>query len=73
MKAYQRYSTEDLQRMRLEHLHDIEQWEDLSERVNSRLILLSLRAYIKRAHEHIHAIDAELCYREHKDADKESL
>lgn len=73
MKAYQRYSTEDLKRMRAEHLSDIAQWEDLLEKTRSKLIQLSLSAYIKRAHEHIHAIDAELCYREHKDLDKESL
>lgn len=67
MKAYQRYSTEDLKRMRAEHLSDIAQWEDLLEKTRSKLIQLSLSAYIKRAHENIRAIDAELCYREHND------
>lgn len=67
MKAYQRYSAEDLKRMRNEHLSDIAQWENLLEKTRSKLIQLSLSAYIKNAYKNIHAIDAELCYREHND------
>ena len=65
MKNYQHWSTEALESKRANLFSDIEQWESLLTKTRSFLIQLSLTNYIKRAQEHIRAIDAELCYREH--------
>lgn len=65
MKNYQHWSTETLENKKKSLCEDIEQWENLLARSRSFLIQLSLTNYIKRATEAIHAIDAELCYREH--------
>ena len=46
-------------------MESIQQWERVLVEVNSKLVQLSLTHYIKKAKEEIHAIDAELCYREH--------
>ena len=65
MKNYQHWSTEALVSKKANLRADIEQWENLLSHTRSFLIQLSLTNYIKRAQEHIRAIDAELCYREH--------
>ena len=65
MKNFQHWSTETLEQKRTSLFDDITQWENLLTKTRSFLIQLSLTNYIKRAHEKIRAIDAELCYREH--------
>lgn len=65
MKNYQYWSTEALQSKKNGLLSDIEQWERLLATTRSFLIQCSLTHSIKKANEAIHAIDAELCYREH--------
>lgn len=65
MKNYQHWSTEALESKKANLYSDIGQWESLLTKTRSFLIQLSLSNYIKRAQEHIRAIDAELCYREH--------
>lgn len=67
MKNYQHWSTEALNDRKLSLLDDIDQWERFLVNTHSKLIQLSLNHYIKKAKEEIHAIDAELCYREHND------
>ena len=67
MKNYQHWSTETLEAKKKSLYEDIKQWEDMLARARSLLIQLSLTHYIKKATESIHAIDAELCYREHND------
>ena len=65
MKNYQHWSTEALISKKTNLRSDIEQWENLLSHTRSFLIQLSLTSHIKKAQEHIRAIDAELCYREH--------
>ena len=66
MKNYQHWSTEALNARKASLFDDINQWERNLVNAHSILIRLSLSHYIKKAKEEIHAIDAELCYREHK-------
>lgn len=65
MKNYQHWSKETLLRERERLLGDISDWERTLGEVKSYLIVLSLTHHIRKAKEKIHAIDAELCYREH--------
>lgn len=65
MKNYQHWSKETLLRERERLVEDIAEWEKSLIGVKSVLIIASLTHYIRRAKEKIHAIDAELCYREH--------
>lgn len=65
MKNYQHWSKETLLRERERLLGNISDWERTLGEVKSYLIVLSLTHYIRKAKEKIHAIDAELCYREH--------
>ena len=65
MKNYQHWSLETLKHKRNSLMESIQQWERVLVEVNSKLVQLSLTHYIKKAKEEIHAIDAELCYREH--------
>jgi hypothetical protein len=64
MKNYQYWSTETLIRERERLLNDIADWERTLGEVKSYLIVLSLSHSIRRAKEKIHAISAEICYRE---------
>jgi hypothetical protein len=64
MKNYQYWSTETLVRERERLLNDIADWERTLGEVKSYLIVLSLSHSIRRAKEKIHAISAEICYRE---------
>ena len=64
MKCYQRWSTETLKNEKENLLYFIEDWERTLANTISLLILFSLSHSIKNAKEDIHAIDAELCYRE---------
>lgn len=64
MKNYQYWSTETLVRERERLLNDISDWERTLGEVKSYLIVLSLSHSIRRAKEKIHAISAEICYRE---------
>lgn len=64
MKNYQYWSTETLVRERERLLNDIADWERTLGEVKSYLIVLSLTHSIRRAKEKIHAISAEICYRE---------
>ena len=64
MKKYQHWSTETLEEKKKMLLLDIEEWERTLVNTKSILIQMSLTHTIKRAREVIHAIDAELCYRE---------
>ena len=65
MKNYQRHSTDMLQFERDRLVFEIEGWERTLAEVKSALIIRYLNFAIKQAKEEIHAIDAELCYREH--------
>ena len=65
MKNYQHWGTETLEYERRKLLEDIEEWEHTLRDQKSIIIIFSLTNYIRRAKEKIHAIDAELCYREH--------
>ena len=65
MKNYQRHSTDMLQFERDRLVFEIEGWERTLAEVKSALIIRYLNFAIKQAKEKIHAIDAELCYREH--------
>ena len=65
MKCYQRWSTETLKHEKENLLYFVEDWERTLANTKSRLIRFSLNHSIKRAKEDIHAIDAELFYREH--------
>ena len=64
MKNYQHWGTETLEYERRKLLEDIEEWEHTLRDQKSYLIIKSLTNYIRRAKEKIHAIDAELCYRQ---------
>lgn len=64
MKKYQHWSTEALESKKKFILSDIEEWERVLINTKSTLIQLSLTHTIKRAKEVLHAINAELCYRE---------
>ena len=65
MKNYQHWSTDTLTHRKQRLLADIADWERTLQETKSILIQLALTHYIKKALEEIHAIDAELCYREH--------
>ena len=65
MKNYQHWGTETLEYERRKVLEDIEEWEHTLRDQKSYLIIKSLTNYIRRAKAKIHAIDADLCYREH--------
>ena len=65
MKNYQRQSTDMLNLERERLLEEIAGWEKTLTDVKSALIIRYLNFAIKQAKEKIHAIDAELCYREH--------
>ena len=65
MKNYQRHSTDMLQFERDRLVFEIEGWERTLAEVKSALIIRYLNFAIKQAKEKIHAIEAELCYREH--------
>ena len=65
MKNYQRLSTDMLQFERDRLVFEIEGWERTLAEVKSALIIRYLNFAIKQAKEKIHAIEAELCYREH--------
>lgn len=65
MKNYQHQSTDML---RIEHsrlIYEIEGWNKTLSEVQSALIIRYLNYAIKQAKEKLHAIEAELCYREH--------
>lgn len=62
---YQHWSKEALMHRKDALIYDIEQWEKVLENAKSFLIRYSLTHTIKRSREEIHAINAELCYREH--------
>lgn len=65
MKNYQHWGTETLEYERRKLLEDIEEWEHTLRDQKSIIIIFSLTNYIRRAKEKIHAIDAELCYRQY--------
>ena len=65
MRNYQHWSTETLEHERRKLLESIEDWERTLREVKSYLIVLSLTHSIRHAREKVHAIEAELCYREH--------
>jgi hypothetical protein len=65
MKNFQHWSTETLESRKSVLYSDIAQYESLLVNAKSFLYRMSLGHYIKKAKEEIHAIDAELCYREH--------
>lgn len=65
MKNYQHWSTDTLEYERKKLLEDIEEWDRTLRDQKSIIIILSLTHYIRRAKEKIHAIDAELCFRQH--------
>jgi hypothetical protein len=62
-KHYQHWSTESLIEKRKYLEEDIADYNRTLSQTKSLLITLSLTHAIKRAKESIHAIDAELCYR----------
>ena len=66
MKKYQRLSTNILERERSLLEYDIAVWEDTLSKTQSALIVRYLTHAIKQAKEKIHAIEAELLYREHQ-------
>lgn len=65
MKNYQHQSTDMLQLERVRLMEEIAGWENTLADVKSALIIRYLNYAIKQAKEKIHAIEAELCYREH--------
>lgn len=65
MKNYQHQSQDALLRERDQLLNDIAGWKETLKNVKSQLIVLYLNYAISKAEEKIHAIDAELLYREH--------
>ena len=65
MKNYQKQTTGMLQLERDRLVCEIQGWERTLTEVHSYLIMKYLEFAIKQAKEKIHAIDAELCYREH--------
>lgn len=65
VKNYKHYSLESLHFERDRLVFEIEGWERTLADVKSALIIRYLNFAIKQAKEEIHAIDAELCYREH--------
>ena len=65
MKNYQHQSIDMLQLERVRLMEEIAGWENTLEDVKSALIIRYLNYAIKQAKEKIHAIEAELCYREH--------
>lgn len=65
MKNYQHQTKDALLREKSQLLHDIAGWKNTLESVKSYLIVLYLTHAIKKAEEKIHAIEAELLYREH--------
>ena len=67
MKNFQHWSTATLEARKVTLYSDITQYESLLVNAKSFLYRISLIYHIKHAKEEIHAIDAELCYREHND------
>ena len=65
VKNYQKLSPESLHFERDRLVFEIEGWERTLAEVKSALIIRYLNFAIKQAKEEIHALDAELCYREH--------
>lgn len=65
MKNYQRQSTETLCLERDRLTFEIAGWEKTLSETTSYLVVKYLNFAIKQAKEKIHAIEAELCYREH--------
>lgn len=65
MRNYQHWSTETLEHERRKLLEDIAEWDQTLRDQKSFLIIKSLTHSIRRAKEKVHAIEAELCYREH--------
>ena len=65
MKNYQHWSLETLEYERKKLLDDIAEWDHTLRDQKSYLIIKSLTAAIRRTKEKVHAIEAELCYREH--------
>ena len=64
MRTYQYWSVETLEFERQRLLDDVKDWERMLRETKSFLIVLSLTHSIKKAKEKIHAIEAELCFRE---------
>lgn len=64
MRTYQYWSVETLEFERQKLLDDVKDWERMLRETKSFLIVLSLTHSIKKAKEKIHAIEAELCFRE---------
>ena len=65
MRNYSKDATGMLQLEKSRLEHEIAGWRRTIEEVHSYLIVLYLNHQIKKAEEKIHAIDAELLYREH--------
>ncbi len=65
MRTYQYWSIETLEFERQKLLDEVTDWERMLRETKSFLIVLSLTHSIKKAKEKIHAIEAELCFREH--------
>jgi hypothetical protein len=65
VKNYQHQTKDALLREKSQLLHDIAGWKNTLESVKSYLIVLYLKHAIGKAEEKIHAIEAELLYREH--------
>ena len=63
MKNYQHWSLDDLKEKKKFLLDDIDEWNRILKESKSKLIQLLLTHYIKKAQEEIHAINAELLYR----------
>lgn len=65
MKNYQHYEMGMLKLERDRLTYEISNWERTLADAKSFIIIKYLQFAIKQAKENIHAIDAELCYREH--------
>lgn len=66
MKKYQHWSTETLNKKKESLLKYIAEQEVALVNAKSILLQICLTHYAKTAKEEVRAIDAELCYREHK-------
>lgn len=66
MKNYQHWSMETLNKKRDSLLEEISKHEETLSVTKSMLYQIFLTHCIKTAKEEVRAIDAELCYREHK-------
>ena len=65
MRNYQHWSLETLEYERKRLLEDIAEWDRTLRDQKSFIIIFSLTHSIRHAREKVHAIEAELCYREH--------